>query len=66
MNSSPSAERRRAFYEQHITLAVLLIVVLFVSPVLGLLLFGFPGLLLGVVVPAVAYWLLPLVLGDHS
>ena len=66
MNWSLSAERRRRFYEQHITLAVLLIVVLLISPILGLLLFGFPGLLLGVVLPAMVYWLLPLVLGDPS
>jgi hypothetical protein len=55
----PSAERRHAFYEQHKLLTIVLILVLFLGPVLGLYFFGFPGLLSGVMLPAVAYVVLP-------
>lgn len=59
LKSSLTSERRRDFYERHKSIAVLMILIVFISPVFGVFLEGVPGLLLGAIVPIVAYYLLP-------
>ena len=54
-----TSERRRDFYERHKSIAVLMILIVFISPIFGVFLEGVPGLLLGAIVPIVGYYLLP-------
>jgi hypothetical protein len=56
-----TGERRREFYERHKPLAVLMILIVFISPILGVFLKGVPGLLLGVIIPVAGYYLTPYV-----
>ena len=58
---SLTGERRREFYERHKPLAVLMILIVFISPILGVFLKGVPGLLLGVIIPVAGYYLTPYV-----
>ena len=58
---SLTGERRREFYERHKSLAVLLVLIVFISPILGVFLKGVPGLLLGVIIPVAGYYFLPYV-----
>src|SRR5437016_3772739 len=58
---SLTAERRRDFYERHKSIAVLMVLIVFSSPILGVFLKGVPGLLLGVIIPVVGYYLVPYV-----
>ena len=58
---SITAERRRDFYERHKPLAVLMVLIVFSCPILGVFLKGVPGLILGVVIPVVGYYLIPYV-----
>jgi hypothetical protein len=58
---SLKAERRREFYERHKPLATLMILIVFISPILGVFLKGVPGLLLGVIIPVAGYYLTPYV-----
>jgi hypothetical protein len=58
---SLTGERRREFYEGHKPLAVLMILIVFISPILGVFLKGVPGLLLGVIIPVAGYYLTPYV-----
>jgi len=58
---SLTAERRRDFYERHKPLAVLMVLIVFSCPILGVFLKGMPGLILGVVIPVVGYYLIPYV-----
>ena len=58
---SLTAERRRDFYERHKALAVLMVLIVFICPILGVFLKGVPGLILGVVIPVVGYYLIPYV-----
>ncbi|HET7057527.1 MAG TPA: hypothetical protein VFI05_02270 [Nitrospiraceae bacterium] len=58
---SLTAERRRDFYERHKPLAVLMVLIVFSCPILGVFLKGVPGLILGVVIPVVGYYLIPYV-----
>ena len=57
--SSLTSERRRDFYERHKSIAVLMVLIVFISPILGVFLEGVPGLLVGAIVPIVGYYLLP-------
>ena len=59
LKSSLTSERRRDFYERHKSIAVLMILIVFISPIFGVFLGGVTGLLLGAIVPIVAYYLLP-------
>ena len=58
---SLTGERRREFYEGHKPLAVLMILIVFISPILGVFLEGVPGLLFGVIIPVAGYYLTPYV-----
>lgn len=58
---SLTAERRRDFYERHKPIAVLMVLIVFSFPILGVFLKGVPGLLLGVIIPIVGYYLIPYV-----
>ena len=58
---SLTAERRKDFYEQHKPIAVLMVLIVFSFPILGVFLKGVPGLLLGVIIPIAGYYLLPYV-----
>jgi hypothetical protein len=58
---SLTGERRREFYEGQKPLAVLMILIVFISPILGVFLEGVPGLLFGVIIPVAGYYLTPYV-----
>src|SRR5436853_401988 len=55
------AERRRDFYEQHKAIAVLMVFIVFSAPILGVFLRGVPGLLLGLIISVVGYYVIPYV-----
>ena len=57
--ASFSAESRRAFYEGHRSLALFMLLVVFTAPFAGLYVAGLLGVVIGVVVSAVAYVLTP-------
>lgn len=67
-SSTPfSAEDRRTFYEGHRSLALFMILVVFAAPFAGLYVAGLFGVVVGVLVSAAAYVLLPFLgnwLGD--
>ncbi|CUS33097.1 hypothetical protein [Candidatus Nitrospira nitrificans] len=54
-----SAEARRRFYEDHRSLALFMIVVVFAAPFAGLYVAGLLGVVIGVLVSAAAYMLTP-------
>jgi uncharacterized iron-regulated membrane protein len=54
-----SAEARRRFYEGHRSLALFMILVVFVAPFAGLYVAGLLGVLVGGLVSAAAYVLIP-------
>ncbi|MBX3325998.1 MAG: hypothetical protein U0223_02015 [Nitrospira sp.] len=56
-----SAESRRAFYEAHPWMALFMLVVVFAAPFAGLYVSGLLGVVVGVLVSATAYVLMPLV-----
>ncbi len=58
---SLKSEQRRTFYEHHKPIAVLMILILFFLPIVGVFVMGAPGGLLGVVVSVVGYFLTPYV-----
>lgn len=55
-----SAEARRKFYEDHRSLALFMILVVFAAPFAGLYVAGLLGVVIGVLVSAAAYVLIPL------
>jgi hypothetical protein len=55
------SEQRRTFYEHHKPIAVLMILILFLFPIVGVFVMGAPGGLLGVVVSVLGYYLTPYV-----
>ena len=57
--TSLSADARRAFYEAHPSIALFMILVVFVAPFAGLYVAGLLGVVIGVLVSAVAYVLTP-------
>ena len=57
--ASFSAEARRAFYEGHRSLALFMILIVFVAPFAGLYVAGLLGVVIGVLVSAAAYMLTP-------
>lgn len=57
--TSLSAEARRRFYEGHRSLALFMILAVFVAPFAGLYVAGLLGVLIGGLVSAAAYVLIP-------
>jgi len=58
-STSVSAEGRRTFYEGHRSLALFMILVVFAAPFAGLYVAGLLGAVVGVLVSAAAYVLIP-------
>ena len=59
IKSSVGTDRRKDFYEKHKFIAVLMIVMIFSFPILGVFTMGVSGLLLGVAGSISAYYVLP-------
>ncbi len=57
--ASFSAESRRAFYEAHPSIAMFMLVVVLMAPFAGLYVAGLLGVVVGVLVSAAAYVLMP-------
>jgi hypothetical protein len=57
---SLTGHHRRTFYEGHRSLAVLMILILFLAPFAGLYVTGLLGSVVGVVLSVAAYYLMPL------
>jgi hypothetical protein len=57
--ASFSAEARLAFYEGHRSLALFMILIVFMTPFAGLYVAGLLGVVIGVLVSAAAYMLTP-------
>lgn len=55
-----SAEARRKFYEGHRTMALFMLLLVFAAPFAGLYVAGLLGVVIGVLVSAAAYVLVPL------
>ncbi len=58
-SASFSADGRRTFYESHRSLALFMILVVFAAPFAGLYVAGLFGVVVGVLVSAAAYVLIP-------
>lgn len=56
---SLESNTRRGFYEGHKSIAILMIVIIFTFPIIGVFVRGVSGLLLGVVTSVLSYYLLP-------
>lgn len=56
-----NSERRRRFYEGHRSLALLMILIVFLSPFAGLYVANLFGAVLGVLISFVAYYLTPFI-----
>lgn len=54
-----NSERRRRFYESHRSLALLMILIVFLSPFAGLYVAGLFGAVIGVLLSFAAYYLTP-------
>lgn len=55
-----NGEHRRRFYEQHRSLALMMILILLLAPFAGLYVTGLLGAVLGLVLSVAAYYLIPL------
>ena len=58
-SESLTAHHRRTFYECHRSLALLMILILFLAPFAGLYVTGLLGSVVGVVLSVAAYYLVP-------
>lgn len=56
---SLTSDHRRRFYEQHRSLALLMILLLLLAPFIGLYVTGLLGSVLGVLLSVAAYFLMP-------
>jgi hypothetical protein len=56
---SLKSEPRRTFYEHHKPIAVLMILILFLFPIVGVFVIGLQGGVLGVAVSVLGYYLTP-------
>lgn len=66
-SESLTGDYRRRFYEEHRSIAIAMIMVVFVAPFAGLYVTGLLGVVLGVVLSVAAYYFMPylwLVLAD--
>jgi len=59
---SLKSEPRRSFYEHHKPIAVLMILILFLLPIVGVFVIGVSGAVLGVVISVLGYYLTPYVI----
>ena len=59
LTESFTADHRRTFYERHRSLAVLMILILFLAPFAGLYVTGLLGVVVGVGLSVAAYFLMP-------
>ena len=59
LSESLTGDHRRGFYERHRSLAVLMILILFLAPFAGLYVTGLLGAAIGVVLSVAAYYLMP-------
>ncbi|BCA56490.1 hypothetical protein W02_36300 [Nitrospira sp. KM1] len=59
LSDSLRSASRRNFYEQHQRLAVLMILIVFLSPFIGLYVTGLSGTVLGMLFSVAAYYLTP-------
>ena len=57
--SSLTSDKRASFYGQHRVLAVVMILVVFMLPFAGLFLWGVIGVVLGVLISVLGYYLTP-------
>jgi len=60
LSESLTAHHRRTFYDRHRSLAVLMILILFLAPFAGLYVTGLFGSVVSVVLSVAAYYLMPL------
>lgn len=58
-SESFTGDHRRTFYERHRSLAVVMILTLFLAPFAGLYVTGLLGSVVGVVLSVAAYYLMP-------
>jgi len=58
---SLKSEPRRNFYEHNKPIAVLMILILFLFPIVGVSVSGLPGGVLGVAISVLGYYLMPYV-----
>jgi hypothetical protein len=58
---SLKSEPRRNFYEHHKPVAVLMILIVFLLPIVGVSVIGVPGAVLGVILSVLGYYLTPYV-----
>ena len=56
---SLKSDTRKAFYESHKGVAMVMILILFVSPLIGVAYRGFQGAALGLILSILAYYLAP-------
>lgn len=56
---SLKTEARRKFYEEHRSIAILMIIIVFLSPFAGLYVTGLFGAVMGVVFSVICYYLTP-------
>ena len=56
---SLKTEGRRKFYERHVSVAVVMILIVFLSPFAGLYMTGLFGAVMGVVFSAACYYVTP-------
>ena len=61
-SDSLKSDQRKAFYEGHKGIAVVMIVVLFLLPIVGVFVRGLSGAIMGVLISVVAYYLTPYVM----
>ena len=59
---SLKSDERTGFYERHKPVAVLMIVIVFLLPIVGVSVIGVPGAVLGVVISVLGYYLTPYVI----
>jgi hypothetical protein len=57
-----NSDQRRRFYEGHRSIAILMILILFLAPFAGLYVTGLFGAVLGVLLSVAGYYLMPYVL----
>ena len=56
---SLKSEERQGFYERHKPIAVVMILIVFLLPIVGVFVMGLSGGVLGVIVSAAGYFLTP-------
>jgi len=59
---SLKSEQRKAFYEDHKDIALVMILVVFLFPLFGVYISGFLGAALGMLISIIAYFLTPYVI----